>query len=160
MINGGFTDLGRIKDYLDEKHGLEGCMVGRMAYNNPWEMTKIDRELFGSTADSMTRDEIITQYADYAQSEQDLMRDNGFILPNTVLVKPVIHMFSNEYEGGEYRKFMSDKAIMKDYKGRVKDVLMETMDHYRKINPEAFVVRNGVKCSANPSSILVDKCYS
>jgi tRNA-dihydrouridine synthase len=25
---------------------LEGCMSGRLAMNSPWEMAKIDREIF------------------------------------------------------------------------------------------------------------------
>jgi len=31
-------------------------MVGRMAYNNPWEIARIDRELFGETEDSKNRE--------------------------------------------------------------------------------------------------------
>jgi tRNA-dihydrouridine synthase len=41
---------------LKEDHGLEGVMVGRMAYNNPWELAKIDKELFGSNENSLNRE--------------------------------------------------------------------------------------------------------
>lgn len=58
-----------IKDILKEENGLEGVMVGRMAYNNPWELAKIDRELFGCTNDSLNREEIILDYAEFAQKE-------------------------------------------------------------------------------------------
>jgi hypothetical protein len=29
------------------------------------------------------------------------------------------------------------------YKGRISDVILETMEHYREINPEALETRNG-----------------
>ena len=34
-------------------------MVGRLAYNSPWDIVKIDRALYGYTADSLNREEII-----------------------------------------------------------------------------------------------------
>jgi hypothetical protein len=34
-------------------------MAGRMAYNTPWELAKVDMELFGETADSSNREEIL-----------------------------------------------------------------------------------------------------
>lgn len=34
-------------------------MVGRMAYNTPWELSRADRELFGVKEDSMNREEIL-----------------------------------------------------------------------------------------------------
>jgi len=41
-----------------------------------------------------------------------------------VLVKPIINLFSGEYEGGKFRKFLGEKAIEKQLKGNVKEVLM------------------------------------
>jgi len=56
VINGGFTEISAIKDILKPENGLEGCMVGRLAYNNPWEIARIDREFYGETADSKNRE--------------------------------------------------------------------------------------------------------
>lgn len=46
--------------------GLEGCMSGRMAMNTPWEVARVDRELFGEQTDTLTRDEILRDYAAFA----------------------------------------------------------------------------------------------
>mmetsp|Transcript_26258 Transcript_26258/g.25427 ORF Transcript_26258/g.25427 Transcript_26258/m.25427 type:complete len:156 (+) Transcript_26258:357-824(+) len=59
IINGGFTQLNAIKEILGEENGLEGCMVGRMAFNSPWDLSVIDRELFGVQKDSLTRRQIL-----------------------------------------------------------------------------------------------------
>ena len=66
MINGGFSDVEKVKDILRDDHplreynGLEGCMSGRMAMNTPWEVAKIDREIYGETeTQTMTREEML-----------------------------------------------------------------------------------------------------
>jgi hypothetical protein len=40
-------------------------MVGRLAYNSPWELSKADRDLFRVKEDSMNREEILERYAEY-----------------------------------------------------------------------------------------------
>jgi tRNA-dihydrouridine synthase A len=64
VINGGFTSMASVKGILADDQ-LEGCMVGRMAYNSPWEIAKADAVLFGGGA-SKTREEILEEYAEYA----------------------------------------------------------------------------------------------
>ena len=66
VINGGFSDVEKVLEVLDEGHelrkfnGLEGCMSGRMAMNTPWECARIDREIFGEEDyNTMTREEMI-----------------------------------------------------------------------------------------------------
>ena len=66
VINGGFSDVEKVKDILRddyplrEYNGLEGCMSGRMAMNTPWEVAKIDREIYGETdTQTMTREEML-----------------------------------------------------------------------------------------------------
>lgn len=35
-------------------------MVGRMAYNTPWDLVRVDRELYGDTEDSKNREQLLT----------------------------------------------------------------------------------------------------
>ena len=52
------------------QNGLEGCMSGRLAMNTPWEVARIDREVFNDlSSDTLTREEILLTYADFAQVE-------------------------------------------------------------------------------------------
>ena len=71
VINGGFNTIEKVKDVLTEQPILEGCMVGRLAYNTPWELTKVDRLLFGETKDSPNREELLLKYAEYCREEQE-----------------------------------------------------------------------------------------
>jgi len=53
---------------LSDDNKLEGVMSGRLAYNFPWELAKVDRLIYGDTQyESMTREEIMRDYANYAQ---------------------------------------------------------------------------------------------
>jgi len=42
-------------------------MVGRMAYNYPWEIARIDKEIFGVEDPSpLNREEILHEYSEFA----------------------------------------------------------------------------------------------
>jgi hypothetical protein len=47
---------------LKPENQLEGCMVGRMAYNTPWDLVRVDRELFGETEDTKNREQLLTVF--------------------------------------------------------------------------------------------------
>jgi tRNA-dihydrouridine synthase A len=153
VINGGFTTIKSVKEVLGTD-ALEGCMVGRLAYNTPWELAKADRELFGATEDSMNREEILEKYAAYCQNEQDTWaaRENPENIPNSIFIRPIINLFSGEFEGGLFRKTLNQKALdHAHYKGKISDVILETLEYYKGINPEALVAVNG-KRIVRPSS--------
>ncbi len=38
-------------------------------------------------------------------------------IPNSILIKPVINIFSGEYEGGKYRRYLGEKANDKKMRG-------------------------------------------
>lgn len=99
-------------------------MVGRMAYNTPWDLVRVDRELFGETEDTKNREQLLTvfnffnlqclqEYAEYCQQEQDEWVAKGEYIPNSIFVKPIINLFSHEYEGTIYKKTLTDKSLDK-----------------------------------------------
>jgi hypothetical protein len=79
VINGGFDEISKINEILDPlnqiraeaKAGvLEGCMAGRLAMNSPWELARIDREVFGDMDfNTMTREAILRDYAEFVAIE-------------------------------------------------------------------------------------------
>ena len=76
VINGGFAETENVIEILRDDHpglqgfesnGLEGAMSGRMAMNTPWEVARIDKEVYGDPClDARTREEIIRDYAAFA----------------------------------------------------------------------------------------------
>ena len=55
-INGGFTDLDQAAAQLDH---LDGVMIGREAYRNPYVMADVDRRFFGVEHASPSRHQIV-----------------------------------------------------------------------------------------------------
>ncbi len=49
VVNGQIADVETAKELLDA--GLDGVMVGRAAYHNPWMMTQVDDVLYGDPHD-------------------------------------------------------------------------------------------------------------
>jgi tRNA-dihydrouridine synthase len=69
VINGGFSEIEKVVDILRPNHpglegfdsnGLEGCMSGRMAMNTPWEVARVDGEIYKDLDPiALTREEIL-----------------------------------------------------------------------------------------------------
>ncbi len=64
-INGGIKTMGQIRTHLAE---LDGVMVGREAYHNPWLLSEWDAAL-GEPVTALTRDDIETQMVAYMQKQ-------------------------------------------------------------------------------------------
>ena len=65
-INGGITTNLQIAEQLQ---AVDGVMVGREAYHNPWLMASWDAEFFGATPSSLTREVVEAQMCNYMARE-------------------------------------------------------------------------------------------
>ena len=66
-INGGLTTNVQIAEQL---HHLDGVMVGREAYHNPWLMASWDEAFFGARSSLATREFIEAQMVSYMEREK------------------------------------------------------------------------------------------
>ena len=65
VLNGGVTTAPQIEAQLAQ---IDGVMVGREAYHNPWTMSGWDRRFFGDDASTpLDRDEIESAMVDYME---------------------------------------------------------------------------------------------
>ncbi|WP_208512247.1 tRNA dihydrouridine(20/20a) synthase DusA [Variovorax paradoxus] len=65
-INGGITLNAQVHEHL---RLLDGVMVGREAYHNPWWLAEWDAEFFGAAPLERTREEVETLMCDYMVRE-------------------------------------------------------------------------------------------
>jgi tRNA-dihydrouridine synthase A len=63
-INGGFTTNEQIAEHL--RH-VDGVMVGREAYHNPWLLTTWDEAFFGAAPSTVTREAVEEQMVAYME---------------------------------------------------------------------------------------------
>ena len=68
-INGGFTTNVQITEQLQH---LDGVMVGREAYHNPWLLASWDEVFFGANSQTENRESIEAQMVAYLEREQAL----------------------------------------------------------------------------------------
>ena len=65
-INGGFTDSEQVATELE---GVDGVMVGREAYHNPWWLAEWDAQFYGGAQTDKTRDSVEAQMVDYMERQ-------------------------------------------------------------------------------------------
>jgi len=115
--------------------------------NSPWELSRIDREIYKDySTDSINREELLIEYADFVQSCQDAdtaQHGKGRAGNNNILVKPLVYLFKGEYKGSEFRAILTEGAAKKENAGNVKKVIYDALNLMRNENPEALATRNG-----------------
>ena len=65
-INGGITTNTQITEQLQQ---LDGVMVGREAYHNPWLLASWDADYFGAVPSGLTREDVEARMCDYMLRE-------------------------------------------------------------------------------------------
>lgn len=64
ILNGGITGLDQAKDHL---RLMDGVMLGREIYHNPYILTQVDRELFAERALALSRRDVVLALVPYLQ---------------------------------------------------------------------------------------------
>lgn len=62
-INGGITTLSQARVFLEA--GLDGVMVGRAAYHEPWMLAQVDELIYGEEPSTLTRLELVERMTEY-----------------------------------------------------------------------------------------------
>jgi len=66
IINGGIASLAEAKQHLSH---VDGVMLGRAAYQEPWRLLAADPELFGEAAPQATMKEVFESMMPYIESQ-------------------------------------------------------------------------------------------
>ncbi|MBX2846871.1 MAG: tRNA dihydrouridine(20/20a) synthase DusA [Acidiferrobacterales bacterium] len=101
IINGGINTLEECQQHLSQ---VDGVMMGREAYSNPYLLSRVDAELCDDDAPIKTRDEVLKAYIDYA--EQQLA--NGCRLNQ--LSRHVVGLYHGEPRSRLWRRYISENA--------------------------------------------------
>lgn len=103
VINGGITELAQIPEHLSQ---VDGVMLGRAAYQNPYLLAFVERLLFadGDSEPLPGRQQILTALLPYLQTQLD----RGMRL--STLVRPVLGLFQGQPGGRRWRRYLSENA--------------------------------------------------
>ena len=109
--NGEINSVDDIHKQLS--HGVDGCMIGRAAWKNPFMLSQIDELVYGEQPFTRTRADVIQQYVEYAEQQLYIQLrlkqtvDNWKpVLKN--LLSPLLHICSGTNSSKSFRVKLTD----------------------------------------------------
>ena len=99
ILNGGVNSISEIAAHLNH---VDGVMIGRKAYEDPWFLTKVDSEIFHYAALNKTREGIIQQLLPYIKREIN----NGERLNH--ITRHLVGLFKGEPRSRCFRRYLAE----------------------------------------------------
>jgi len=100
-INGGITSLVQARALLA---GLDGVMIGREAYQNPWMLAQADREIFADPAPAPDQHQVLEAYAAYVE------RQLRAAVPLNAMTRHILGLFRGRPGARGWRRHLSENA--------------------------------------------------
>lgn len=105
LINGGIKTIAECKAHLSH---VDGVMLGREAYSNPWLISEVDTELYGSSPRDFSRQDTIRALYPYIESE--LLKGQKL----SYITRHILGIFHGQPGGKQFRRFLSENAHKPD----------------------------------------------
>lgn len=105
IINGGVTDLQQSAQHLQQ---LDGVMVGREAYTNPYLLATVDQQIYGSEEPVKSRQKIAEEFLQYVDNELG----KGTRLQ--AMTRHILGLFHGMPGARQYRRHISENAFKPD----------------------------------------------
>jgi tRNA-dihydrouridine synthase A len=105
VLNGGLSDFGSIEHELPH---VDGVMLGRVAYHDPYSLAQADWKLFGDETPTRSRAEVLRAMIPYAQAHVA----QG--TPLRAIVRHMLGLYHGQSKGRVYRRLLSDADKLRD----------------------------------------------
>lgn len=101
VINGGITTLAEAHTHLEH---VDGVMLGREAYHNPWILADVDATFFNDQASPLTRDAVIDRMLPYIDRELN----SGTALKH--ITRHMLGLYQGVPGARAWRRYLSEHA--------------------------------------------------
>jgi tRNA-dihydrouridine synthase A len=105
VVNGGIVDWDTVERELAL---VDGVLLGRAAYHDPWLLADTDRRVFGETPPAGTRAEVIAALIAYANRR--LAQGTSL----RAIARHVLGLYHGEPGGRRFRQMLSDASRLRD----------------------------------------------
>ena len=119
VLNGGLTTL---EEALACAEGLDGVMLGRTAYHDPYLLADVDREFFGVAGSTPTRAEVIARMSDYLERECRLGA-----APRQI-VRHMHGLYLGQRGARQWRRMLSDAARLAAAGPRILELALQDVE--------------------------------
>lgn len=120
ILNGGLKSAEQVREWLP---CVDGVMLGRQAYQEPYVLAQLDREFLDASHVPPTRAEVVLRYADYV----DRMLAQGHRLP--LMLRHAHGLYSGLPNARVWRRFLTERAHLPGASG---DVLRRSLEMFRQ----------------------------
>ena len=104
-INGGIETCQDIAGHLDQ---VDGVMLGRSIYHNPFLLEQIEVEIFKSKESALDREHILRQYMSYIAEQSKLG------VPVRSMSRHILGLYHGEANAKLFRRLLSGKVVELD----------------------------------------------
>jgi tRNA-dihydrouridine synthase A len=101
IINGGIVSLAEAQPHLEH---LDGVMLGRAAYADPYLLAAVDRTLYGANESPPTRDAVLDRFMPYV--ERELAR--GVRL--NAMTRHILGLYHGQPRARAFRRHLAENA--------------------------------------------------
>jgi tRNA-dihydrouridine synthase A len=120
VINGGILDLDQARGLLDP---IDGVMIGRGVYQNPWLLATADRDLFGDHHPIPDRHQVLEAFMPYVEREMRLG------VPLQAMTRHILDLFQGQPGAKHWRRTLSENVHLP---GANPDLLRRAMPPWRE----------------------------
>jgi tRNA-dihydrouridine synthase A len=99
ILNGGITEIAQVEQHLEH---VDGVMIGRQAYQDPWFLTGLELALYGQSIDS--REEVIEKISAYM--ERQLQQG----VPLKHMTRHLLGLYNGQPGARQWRRSLSENA--------------------------------------------------
>ena len=104
VVNGGIQTIEECQDHLEH---VDGVMLGREAYQNPWMLAQVDEALFGMDSPLKSRDDVIAELLPFA--EQHLAQGGQL----NHITRHILGLYQGIPGARKFRRHLSENAYKK-----------------------------------------------
>ena len=105
VVNGGIQTIEECQTHLDH---VDGVMLGREAYQNPWMLAQVDEALFGMDSPLKSRDDVILKLLPFA--EQHLAQGGQL----NHITRHILGLYQGIPGARKFRRHLSENAYKKE----------------------------------------------
>ncbi|AWB68619.1 tRNA dihydrouridine(20/20a) synthase DusA [Saccharobesus litoralis] len=102
-LNGGVETFEQIDQHLPH---VDGVMLGRAVYQNPYMLTEVDARLYGQAASTLSREEVALAIMPYI--EQQVSNDPRATTWH--IVRHMLNLFNGQPGARAWRRYLSENA--------------------------------------------------
>ena len=128
VLNGGLSDWDAIEGELEH---VDGVMLGRVAYHDPYFLAQADWRAFGDEAPARSRADVLHALLPYTAEQLE----RG--VPLRAIARHVLGLYHGRSGGRRFRQILSDAAKLKDAR---EELFLEALAAVEPVDASAEVM--------------------